>query len=126
MNRRLAAWKDSLTTSARSPNLTSSYAPPPANVSFQFTQNYYVYSAVKLWIAYGLAILLSTTAAAIGIVALIASGASYSDNFSSIFRVAQRSLVKVKDEDTDGRDPLPSYLANVPLGLEQHRPSEEA
>ena len=105
------------------PNLTSAFAPPQANVTFHAFHNVYVYSALKLWIAYGLAILFTATASVIGLFAMDANGASYSHNFSSIFRAARGAKISVelKDEDTLGNDPLPSYLSAANVWLASHR-----
>lgn len=75
--------------------------------------NIYVYSAFKLWIAYGIAILSTMIASLIGLIAIISSGASFSNNFSSVMRSAWNAElnVDVRLEDANSRDPLPEYLA---------------
>ena len=103
------------------PNLTSEFAPPPANVTFSSYRNVYVYSAVKLWIAYGLALLSTSIAVAIGLIAVVRGGASYSDDFSSTFRVARATSMKVElkqQQNMDGKDPLPLYLSKMELVLD--------
>ena len=49
----------------------------------------------------------------IGLFAMMANHASYSDNFSSVFRFARGSHVSemIKDDDKIGSDPLPEYLS---------------
>ena len=90
-------------------------------------ENVYVYAATKLWIAYGIVIALTAVAATIGLAALIASGASYSQDFSNIFRVAHSTLmtVELRAEDLDGKDPLPSYLAGMKLTLRGSKVNDE-
>ena len=51
-------------------------------------------------------------------VAIFFNGASYSDNFSTIFRVARGAEIEViRDEDLDGKDPLPRHLSKAPIWL---------
>ena len=75
---------------------------------------------MRLWIAYGLGILFSAIAAAIGLLALIANGVSYSPEFSTIYRLAlgARTDVDIKREDLDGTDPLPAYLSKARIWLD--------
>lgn len=44
---------------------------------------------------------------------MLSTGVSYSDNFSTIFRVARGAEVNkpILDKDLDGKDPLPDYMA---------------
>ena len=80
-------------------------------------QSVYSYNKVTLWIAYGLSIFFSALAAIAGIVAIILSGASYSNEFSTIVRVTKTGDldVEIGDRKSDGfgRDPLPGYLEHV-------------
>ena len=72
-----------------------------------------MYSARKLWIAYGTAIALATLAVMVGLNALMQNGASFSNNFSTIFRAARGAIVSAepREKDLDGKDPLPAYLS---------------
>lgn len=82
-------------------------------------RNIYVYSASKLWLAYGLAGLFSTAAVAMGLVALVSNQASYSNDFSTVVCVARNAEMSadVRKEDAEGRDPLPEYLAKATLSI---------
>lgn len=54
-------------------------------------------------------------AALLGLVAVAATGKSYSSSshFSATFRLATGAMLSasMRDEDVDGRDPLPAHLA---------------
>ena len=104
---------------SRRPDIRSAFAPPPTNVTIHSYHNVYAYSAMKLWIAYGLAIFAAIFALAFGLSAILANGASYSHTFSSIYRAARGSAMSValKEEDTDNSDPLPEYLARAKVRL---------
>lgn len=101
------------------PNSASAFAPPPVNVTFHNFHNVYVYSGFKLWISYGVAIALSAIAAVIGLIGLAFNGASYSHNFSTVLRVARGASMSqsIKEQDLDGKDPLPSYLSKAVIWL---------
>jgi hypothetical protein len=67
-----------------------------------------------LWLAYGLAILFSGLATAVGLLHMVMNKACYSDNFSTIFQAARRAhFESVGSSDFDGRDPLPKFLGNA-------------
>lgn len=74
--------------------------------------------------AYGVATLLAGLAVLVGLVAILLNGASYSNSFSTVFRVARGAEVntRIKDDDMDGKDPLPEYLSKseVRLGKTVH------
>ena len=67
-------------------------------------------------------ILFTILAAIAGIIALLLNGASYSNNFSTIVRVARpadlSAEVSIKDSDGFGRDPLPRYLKHARLSIQ--------
>lgn len=111
-------------TSTR-PNASSPLASKPVNVTHETYHNVYTYSKTKLWISYSVAILFTTVASLLGLVAVAASGASFSSssNFSSAFRLARGAFLSddVREEDQDGRDPLPAYLANAKMRPKQPR-----
>lgn len=75
----------------------------------------YVYTPWRLWLPYGIAIALTMIVVAIGFVTMLLNGASYSVDFSTFFRTAKASglSVKIQEEDLQGRDPLPKYLAKA-------------
>jgi hypothetical protein len=77
----------------------------------------YSYAAWKLWIAYGIAILLSALAVMVGAIYIELNAATFSDNFSTIFRIAKGAEISVPidEKDLDGRDPLPTYLARATI-----------
>ncbi|KAL9632579.1 MAG: hypothetical protein Q9204_003730 [Flavoplaca sp. TL-2023a] len=104
------------------PNFSSAFAPSQfANVSLPTYQTVYSYNHSTLWIAYGLSILFSALAAIAGIVVIILGGASYSNQFSTVVRVAKTGDldVDIVDQKSDGfgRDPLPDYLEHARLDM---------
>jgi hypothetical protein len=76
-----------------------------------------VYTVRRLWIAYALATLGAAVPVALGLYTIFATGASYSNEFSTILRVSRRAHLDkdVSDLAADGRDPLPKDLAKVML-----------
>lgn len=111
-----------------SPNASSAFAPPPVNVTHETYHNVYHYSRDKLWIAYGIAINVSVIVALLGLFTVATAGASYSSssNFSSTYRLATGALLSatMRDEDLDGRDPLPAYLAGAKIWPHQSQAAE--
>lgn len=79
----------------------------------------YAYDATTLWIAYGTSIAFAAIAVLVGAIALYLNGASYSDNFSTVVRVAKTASfsVEVKDSDGSGSDPLPKHLRGARLDM---------
>ncbi|KAE9368893.1 hypothetical protein N431DRAFT_382690 [Stipitochalara longipes BDJ] len=104
-----------MTSKLLQPNPSSPYAPPLTNVTLPFYQTVYVYTPLKLWVAYGLATLFATIAVLIGLLAMFSNGITYSNQFSTILRTARYSQMKtaILPEDSDGKDPLPEYLARA-------------
>ena len=47
------------------------------------------------------------------------NGASYSDSFSTMFRIARGSMLseQLPDRDVKGEDPLPKYLARAQVSV---------
>ncbi len=72
---------------------------------------------MRLWIAYGTAIFLTGIASAIGCGVIVSNNASYSGDFSSVFRIAKGTIIDVHDDDADGKDPLPKYLSEERVQL---------
>lgn len=101
------------------PNLTSAFAPAPVQITLHNVHDVYVYSAARLWLAYGIAIFFAVMASVIGLRALFATGASYSQDFSTVLRIGRGALMstEVKDGDTDGKDKLPKYLEEAQVWL---------
>lgn len=88
-------------------------------MTFLKYENVYVYSAWKLWLAYGIAIALAAASVGLALITIWVSKASFSDNFSTIFRVARGADVSVviQTQDMTGEDPLPSYLSKARVRL---------
>lgn len=105
------------------PNRKSVFALPPVNVTFHAYHNIYVYSAMKLWIAYGIAIFVALILSSLGLFAIVVNGASYSNNFSSALRFARGAFVskETNDEDPVGRDTLPVYLSTARVNFDRQR-----
>ncbi|KAK5167743.1 uncharacterized protein LTR77_007442 [Saxophila tyrrhenica] len=110
------------------PNASSAFAPPPVNVTHRTFHNVYTYSKTKLWITYSVAITVTAITAILGLIAVAASGASYSssNSFSSAFRLARGAMLStdMRNEDFDGRDPLPAHLAKAKMWPEHTRTSQ--
>lgn len=82
----------------------------------------------KLWLAYGLEIFFTILAVGIGVSNILINGASYQNSFSSILRSSQDASlsVKIKEQDMNGKSPLPSYLAKATVtfgSLADHKAS---
>lgn len=88
---------------------------PQTKVKVQTYHNVYIYTAHRLWIAYALAASCAIVAVALGLYTIVATGASYSNEFSTILRVSGHAHLdhEVSQEAADGRDPLPEYLAKA-------------
>lgn len=86
-----------------------------------------MYTVRKLWIAYALATLGAVVPVALGLYTIFATGASYSNEFSTILRVSRRAYLDkdVSDVADDGRDPLPEDLAKATLTVFKQDESNE-
>jgi hypothetical protein len=74
----------------------------------------YVYNFYKLWLAYGIALASSMIAVAIGLYTIVSNNASYSNEFSTILRVAHHAVSEPKlDAEDNGSDPLVKDLAEA-------------
>lgn len=73
----------------------------------------YVYVRQRLWLAYGIAIALCTLATLAGLIIICLRSKTYSSDFSTILRATRHAELStdVAKEDTDGKSPLPDYLA---------------
>ena len=89
-------------------------------------RNIYVYSAFKLWAAYGAAIFLALLTVLLGLVVMFLNGVSYSANFSAVFLAARAAVLSemIRERDLGGEDPLPKYLKGAQVSFEQS-PAEE-
>lgn len=78
-----------------------------------------MYAADRLWLAYGLALLFTSGAVALGVAALLSNGASYSNNFTTVLRATHQATMSVTmlEKDADPADPLPDYLAKAQITL---------
>ena len=66
-----------------------------------------------------MAVFLATLAVVFGLATIFLTGVSYSDNFSSVFRAARGAKLSemLREEDSDGHDPLPRYLARAEVSF---------
>jgi hypothetical protein len=93
---------------------TSAYAPSlQATVTTTKVYNVYTYAQRTLWLAYGIAIAVTTLSVAAGSIALVLNGASFSNKFSTIVRVGRAAHLteEISGNDGDGTEPLPKHLA---------------
>ena len=89
------------------------------NVTTVVPKNVYVYSSDKLWLAYGIAIFLTAITVAQGLFVIFSSGASYSNNFSTVMRSTWSAKLSVDYSEArdDCRDPLPGFIAKATVEL---------
>ena len=101
------------------PDYSAFDAPAPIPVTRLTSQTVYSYAKEKLCLAYGLATLSAFISILIGSCAILTSGASYSNNFSTVLRIALaiELSVDVKESDMDGENPLPKYMASATVGM---------
>ena len=103
-----------------SANYSSVFAPAqPSSVALQQSIIVYDYDVLTLWLSYGIAILFTFFAVACGFCAIVANNASFTNDFSTIVRVARAAELSVhlEAEDRGGEDPLPSYLKLAQLDI---------
>ncbi|KAI9699475.1 MAG: hypothetical protein M1836_003086 [Candelina mexicana] len=107
----------------RRPVYNSAGAPPKTMVTQFTSQTVYVYAADKLWAAYGVAAIFTLCSVTVGILTILADGASYSNTFSTVLRVSRAAELstEVKESDLDGRDPVPSYLAKATVSTSRRK-----
>ncbi|KAI9712451.1 MAG: hypothetical protein M1820_001664 [Bogoriella megaspora] len=101
------------------PNYSSPNAPDKVNVTQSLAQTVYVYSAGKLWLAYGIATAVTLASVLIGLLVMFTNGATYSNNFSTILRVARATGLDayIFQADMDDRTPAPRPLTNTSVLL---------
>lgn len=92
-------------------------------MTFHHYHNIYTYSVENLWLAYGIAILLTVIAVVIGFSAIASNGASYSDNISTILRASRGAKIGIKLEshDIDWSDPVPWDLENATVRFQRRQ-----
>ena len=105
------------------PNYSSPFAPDRlTKVTQNRYHNIYVYSAITLWVAYGIAIVLTLVAVGIGMHSIIVNKASFSNDFSTILRTVRTAPMsaEVHKSERDGRQPLPKRLgkSRIFIGLD--------
>lgn len=108
------------------PNASSAYLPDKTEVTSTTGENIYIYAASKLWLAYGLAVGATAVIASLGLAAMIANNASFSDKFSTILRLSRGAQLNYEINHTDlsGRDPLPAYAKKATVRFSSQRMSE--
>ena len=97
------------------------------NVTHVTFHNVYFYSAFKLWIAYSIALAFAALAVVVGLFSIHVNKASFSNNFSTILRIAKRAdtNVNILENDTDGANPLPDYIGNATVVFRYARTEKE-
>ena len=97
----------------------------PTNVTVWTTHSVYVYTAWRLLLAYGLAILFTLIAVGVGFTTMYKAGASYSNKFSTILRTTRDLGLDrlISDHDWTGADPLPKYISKTRVALGLNAPS---
>ncbi|KAL8921890.1 MAG: hypothetical protein Q9208_005494 [Pyrenodesmia sp. 3 TL-2023] len=97
------------------PNSSSVYFPNKTEVISSTGENIYVYAASKLWLAYGLAVGATVLIASLGLAAMIANGASFSNRFSTHLRLSRGAQLsyEINHGDLSGQDPLPAYARRM-------------
>ncbi len=90
---------------------TNSSSSPTVPVTYATYQNHYAYEPQSLWIAYGTGIGLSLLCALVGARAIIVSGATFTNSWSTIFRTTRapelRNILDDTPEAMDGAQPTP-------------------
>ncbi|KAI5367422.1 hypothetical protein Slin14017_G024580 [Septoria linicola] len=99
----------------------SPLAPRSIQVEQDIYGNVYSYGSDKLWLAYGIAISVCVLNVIIGMSSVLRAGASFTDNFSTIVRVARNAAIEadLHEESLPGRDPLPKTLADAELRVQK-------
>lgn len=80
----------------------------------------YFYNWQRLALSYSAVLLLALVAMIIGLYTIFSTGQSYSNNFSTILRVAQNENLAalIEERDRKGQDPLPKHIAKARFGIE--------
>ena len=105
------------------PNASSIFYPEQTEVRFATLENIYIYAVYKLWLAYGLAIGATALIVLFGVAAIIANQASFSNKFSTIFRLSRGAQLsnEIDHADLSGRAPLPAYAEKATVRFSQEQ-----
>ncbi|KAL8865387.1 MAG: hypothetical protein Q9174_006913 [Haloplaca sp. 1 TL-2023] len=97
------------------PNTSSIYLPSKTKVTSTTAESIYIYAASKLWLAYGLAVGATAIIVFLGLAAMVANDASFSNQFSTILRLSRGAQLsyEINEADRSGRNPLPAYAEKV-------------
>ncbi|KAL8834326.1 MAG: hypothetical protein Q9176_007554 [Flavoplaca citrina] len=108
------------------PNTSSIYFPDKTKVTSTTGENIYIYARSILWLAYGLAVGTTTLIASLGLAAMIANDASFSNKFSTILRLSRGAQLsyQINQADLSGRDPLAAYAKRVTVKFSPERAEE--
>ena len=100
-------------------NSNSPLAPEKVEITQDLYGNVYSYAMDKLWLAYGIAIGVCVLNVVVGFVAVFTTGASFTDNFSTITRMARNATIEadLSESRLAGKDPLPRHLAKAEMRL---------
>lgn len=90
-----------------------------ADVEVSTYEIVYFYNWQRLAISYSVVLLLALVAMFVGLYTIFSTGQSYSNNFSTILRVAQNEdlAALIEERDRKGQDPLPSHIAKARFGV---------
>lgn len=90
-------------------------APPPVMVTFPLSIPTYTYAREKLWLTYGIAVILSFASTFFGTAVMLVRGQSFDCSFSTILRRTRHAELDtdVDESDAGGTAPLPKYLAKT-------------
>jgi len=93
------------------------------NVTISSPYIVYKYRPEILVLVYASAVGISTVLVGLGATVVFGSQGSYSNYFSTIMRATRGEYVDslVRQSDKDGKDPLPDYLANAKLKVQDPR-----
>ncbi|USW49231.1 hypothetical protein Slin15195_G025500 [Septoria linicola] len=96
---------------------SSLLAPAKVQVVQHLYGNVYSYASDKLWLAYGIAIGVCVLNLVIGMLSVVRTRASFTDNFSTIVRVARNASIEadMHEDSLPGKDPLPKRIGNAGL-----------
>lgn len=115
------------------PNYSSPYAPSKVNVTVESVQDVYFYSSQMLWIAYAVAVVLTLACTLVGLLAFQANNHNtYETKFSTILRTTHEAMfgrgtnLVIREEDRDGKNPLPAYIANAEISMQYSRGQAES
>lgn len=80
----------------------------------------YTYSAVTLWLAYGVALGISLLSIAIGVILVGRNGGySFTTKFSTILRIVQAAHLStdLQPADANGNDPTPKHIEKIVISF---------